>query len=367
VSRATTEATAGHEPGRATGTRPTRAAASTPTGTTPPRLGFVGLGWIGRLRLEAVASAGAGAVVALCEPLEDRLGAAAEGHPDAATFRDVRGLLDAAERLDLDGVVIATPNALHVEQARAALERGLAVFVQKPIGTGAEDVEALVADARRADRRLGVDYAYRHLAAAERARTLVRDGALGEVFFAEAEFHNAYGPDKAWCFDPDLSGGGAFMDLGVHLVDLSLWLLGGRPEEVRGWARDLPGHPGIDGFSAAEVTLDSGARSRIAASWHAHAGRDCIFRVVVHGSDGSAEIRNVDGSFYDFELCLRRGRSEEIVVRDSRDWMDRGIVAWARDVVRDPGYDSSADGNVEVARVVDRVYGRDSMPPLNVR
>jgi predicted dehydrogenase len=324
-----------------------------------PRLGFVGLGWIGRLRLQAVAEARAAAVAALCEPVRQRLQDAAEAHADVATFRDAEEALAAADALELDGVVIATPNALHVAQARAALDRGLAVFVQKPLGTGAGEVQALIEHARSADRRLGVDYTYRHLDAAHGARELVRRGALGEVFFVEAAFHNAYGPDKEWCFDPEVAGGGALMDLGVHLVDLSLWLTdGSRVEGVRGWTRDLPGHRGIDGFSAVEYRIRAGPSVRVAASWHAHAGRDCAFEVTLHGTEGSAVLRNVEGSFYDFELCLRRARSEEVVARDERRWMDRAIVAWARDLADDPGYDPSVEASLEVARVVDRVYGR---------
>ena len=190
-----------------------------------PRLGFVGLGWIGRMRLDALAEAGAAEIAAVCESAPDRLAQAGEAHPKAARFTDFDGLTERAEELRLDGVVIATPNALHAPQTLAALERGLAVFCQKPLALDAREARAMVKAAREADRLLGVDYSYRFTDGAQELRRIVQAGELGKIFSLDLVFHNAYGPDKPWCFDPRLAGGGALMDLGVHLIDLAFWLL----------------------------------------------------------------------------------------------------------------------------------------------
>src|SRR3712207_6976378 len=56
-------------------------------------------------------------------------------------------------------------------------------------------------------------------------REIVQSGGLGRTYAVDLVFHNAYGPDKPWFYDPALSGGGCVMDLGVHLVDLALWSL----------------------------------------------------------------------------------------------------------------------------------------------
>ena len=127
--------------------------------------------------------------------------------------------------MGLDGVVIATPNALHAPQTLAALERGLAVFCQKPLALDAREARAMVKAAREADRLLGVDYSYRFTDGAQELRRVVQAGELGKIFSLDLVFHNAYGPDKPWCFDPRLAGGGSLMDLGVHLIDLAFWLL----------------------------------------------------------------------------------------------------------------------------------------------
>lgn len=329
----------------------------TPETPSAPRLGFVGLGWIGELRLRAVVDAEAGSVEALCDADPGRLEEVGGRFPEASRHAAVDDLLEAAADRELDGVVLATPNAFHASQALAAVERNLPPFVQKPLGLGPAEVEEVLDAARSAGVGVTVDYSYRWTAGARRLRHLVRTGELGEVYLVDAAFHNAFGPDSTWCFDPAISGGGALFDLGVHLIDLALWILGsGSPSDVRGWTRSVDGRPRIDRFAAAELVLPAGVRMRMTTSWNAHTGRDCEFRFAVHGSGGGAELRNRGGSFYDFELVEKEGRSSRIVATDQRTWMDRGIVEWARGLAAGRRYEPSVESNRDVAEVVERIY-----------
>ncbi len=102
-----------------------------------------------------------------------------------------------------------------------------AVFCQKPLGRDGIEVRAVLAAARAADRLLGVDLSYRFTAGMVAIRDLVQRGELGAIFAVDLVFHNAYGPDKPWFYDRAELGGGCVIDLGVHLVDLALWVLGG--------------------------------------------------------------------------------------------------------------------------------------------
>jgi predicted dehydrogenase len=194
-----------------------------PTGATParPRLGFLGVGWIGRHRMQAILEAGAAEAAAIADPSPETAAEAGRLAPEARLVSTLDELLDC----DVDGVVIATPSALHSEQAIRALERGVAVFCQKPLGRTEAEARAAVDAGRRADRLLAVDLSYRFTEGMRRIREAVRSGGLGRVYAVDLVFHNAYGPDKPWFYDPALSGGGCVMDLGVHLVDLALWAL----------------------------------------------------------------------------------------------------------------------------------------------
>jgi predicted dehydrogenase len=298
-----------------------------------PRLGFLGLGWIGRSRLDAISVSGVADISALADPAV----------PDA--FDTLDDLFEA----ELDGVVIATPSALHAEQAIAALDRGLAVFCQKPLGRTAAEAWAVAEAARRADRLLGVDLSYRFITAFQVARDLVRSGALGEVLAADLVFHNAYGPDKPWFYDPELSGGGCVIDLGVHLVDLAVWTLDLAPREVKS---RLHGRP-VEQLATAELD-----HVRLACSWNLHVGRDAVIEAVFYGTESSVCVHNVGGSFYDFRCELLRGTHSEVLVEPPDDWGGRAAVDWARRLAAGERFDPATADHARVAEILDRIYGR---------
>lgn len=339
--------------------------ALTPRAVRPPRIGFLGTGWIGRHRLEALAASGAAEIAAIADPVAANADAARSLAPDARVTGSLDELLDTG----LDGVVIATPSALHAEQAVAVLERGLAVFCQKPLGRSAEETARVVEAARGADRLLGVDLSYRHVEAARRVRELASSGELGDIFAAELVFHNAYGPDKPWFYDPVLSGGGCVIDLGIHLVDLALWTLG-HPAVSGTSARLFAGGVPLDGrtdvvedYAVATLDLEGGAVARLACSWNLSAGREAVIGAEFFGTRGSAALRNVAGSFYDFTATCAHGTSEETIARPPDAWGGRAAVAWARRLARHPGYDADAERLVELAAAVDAIYGRRAMVP----
>jgi predicted dehydrogenase len=325
----------------------------------PPRIGFLGVGWIGRHRMEAMLATGAVQAAAIADPSPEGLRAAAELAPEAACVDGLEALLDQ----DLDGVVIATPSALHAEQSIRALQRGVAVFCQKPLGRNEAEVRAVVEAARTADLRLGVDLSYRFTQGMRRIRDLVRSGELGRVFAADLVFHNAYGPDKAWFYDPALSGGGCVMDLGVHLVDLALWVLD-FPEVVEVTSSLFAGGEPLDGrrdrvedYAAASLELADGAVVTLACSWRLHAGRDAEIAAAFHGTEGGAAMRNVEGSFYDFVTERYRGRQRETLAQPPEAWGGRAAADWARGLAKSRAYDPAAERLCDVAGVLDRIYG----------
>jgi predicted dehydrogenase len=178
-------------------------------------LGFLGTGHIGRNRMEAMLATREAKGVAICDPNPQMAAQAQELAPDAQIVRSFEELL----ACEPEGVVIATPSALHAEQCIQAFEAGAAVFCQKPLGRTPAEVEVVLEAARKADRLLGVDLSYRHTAAMQAIRERLPE--LGDVLAADLTFHNAYGPGAGWFWDPKLSGGGCLIDLGVHLVDLA--------------------------------------------------------------------------------------------------------------------------------------------------
>jgi predicted dehydrogenase len=330
--------------------------------TRKPRLGFAGVGWIGRNRMEAIADSGVAEVAVVMDPSGEAVDKALQSAPRAARCSKFEDLL----ACDLDGIVIATPSALHAEQAIAALQAGRAVFCQKPLARTGFETAQVIAAAKAADRLLGVDLSYRYTRALREVKDLVQSGSIGSVYAVEAIFHNAYGPDKAWFYDAKLAGGGCLLDLGIHLVDAVLWTL--RFPQVASTAAVLTSGGktwslatgGVEDYAAGLLQLSTGASVQVGCSWRVAAGCDARIEINFYGTAGGASFRNVNGSFYDFVAeHFLPDRSRRVLASPPDAWSGRAAVEWARRLAVSPAFDPDIQNLTEVAKTLDRLYARN--------
>jgi predicted dehydrogenase len=324
-----------------------------------PRLGFLGLGWIGRLRLAALLQSGAAYIAALADPDPAATASAAKLAPQAERVESLDRLLG----LPLDGIVIATPNALHAEQAIACLERGHAVFCQKPLARTAAETRRVIAAAAAADRLLAVDFSYRRVKGIPEIHRLIRSGELGRLYAMDLVFHNAYGPDKPWFYNLAQAGGGCVMDLGSHLVDLALWMADAPVREIDSQiyreGRRLPkpvSEP--EDYAAIRLGFGDGALARIACSWRLPAGKDAVIEFAFYGTHGACLLRNVDGSFLDFAVERCHGTRRELIAGPPDAWGGRALLDWTRRLGDGGRFDAASHRLAEVAAVLDGIYGR---------
>jgi predicted dehydrogenase len=322
-----------------------------------PRLGFLGAGWIGRHRMGGVADAGIADIVAVADSAIDMAAQAAA----AVGAAHALGSLDDLLALDLDGIAIATPSALHAAQSIAALDRGVAVFCQKPLGRNTREVDDVVRAAQMSNRLLGVDFSYRFTSGLQAIHRLIREGALGAVYAADLTFHNAYGPDKPWFYNRELAGGGCVVDLGVHLVDLALWMIdnpvdrvsarlfsGGKPWEHSTGA--------VEDFATVRLDFAGGATAHIACSWRLPAGQDAVIGATFYGTHGAARWRNVNGSFYDFVTERLDGTKTTIIDGTPEEWGPRAIVRWGEKLCAGGSFDPAIAQVIGVTTILDRIY-----------
>jgi predicted dehydrogenase len=328
--------------------------------TRRPRFAFLGVGWIGRHRMEAINADGAGDIVAIADASDEVARAASALVPNA----NIGSTLDDVLASEPDGVVIATPSALHASQAIQALEAGAAVFCQKPLARNRAETAAVVAAARAADRLLCVDLSYRYTAAMRCIREVISARDIGEVYAIDLVFHNAYGPDKPWFRDPALSGGGCVIDLGIHLVDLALWTLDfpqvtSVKSRLYAQGKPLSARPDVvEDYATAQLDLAGGASARLACSWNLAAGRDAVIEARFHGTRGGVALHNVNGSFYDFVAERYDGTRTMVLAEPPDAWGGRAAVAWARQLANGGAYDASIERMNDVAAVVDAIYRR---------
>ncbi|MDB4954405.1 MAG: oxidoreductase [Myxococcales bacterium] len=322
-----------------------------------PRLGFLGVGWIGRHRMEAIADARCAEIAAIADPSRERLGAALGVVPGAVPCEHLGQLLE----VPLDGIVIATPSALHKEHCLAVLDHGRAVFCQKPLARTADETRRVVDAARAADRLLGVDLSYRYTAAVQQIRQALHTGGIGRVFAIDLTFHNAYGPDAAWFYDKSASGGGCVIDLGIHLVDLALWLLDFPAIDAVSSRLYAAGEPiagdslSVEDFAVAELRAGD-VVIRLACSWRISAGRDAVIEASLYGTEGALALKNIDGSFYDFAGERYTGTHTDRLASPPDAWGGRAAVTWTERLAAGAGFDPEAERLVDIATVIDAIY-----------
>lgn len=329
---------------------------------TKPTVGFIGVGWIGLNRMNALLKEDIVQVDSIADDSEESLLKAQEAIPGARVYLSMDEVLDDNPA----GVVIATPSALHAAQSIKALERGISVFCQKPLGRTAEETARVVKAAEASGKLLGVDFSYRFTEGMQIINQLIKSAAFGKIFAVNLVFHNAYGPDKKWFYNPELSGGGCVIDLGSHLIDLALWVLD-FPEITHVSSSLFSGGQPIampqletEDFAMATLETKTGTAIRLACSWNLQAGQDAIIEATFYGTEGGATFRNVNGSFFHFEAHKfhLKTKKELLTSPGPDDWGGRAAIDWARRLGKGEGFNREAYQFVRVAEVIDRIYKR---------
>lgn len=326
-----------------------------------PRIGFWGTGWIGRHRMEAMVNTGKIDAAVIIEPDSQAAKKAQELAPDAAVVSSIEQI----DLQDLDGIVIATPSALHAEQAIKAFESGLAVFCQKPLGRDGKETRMVVEAARKSDRLLGIDLSYRYVRCMQKIKSILDSGEIGKVFAVNLIFHNAYGPDKPWFYDPALSGGGCVIDLGIHLVDLVLWALN-FPEikechsSLFAGGRLLDAGPceTVEDYADVHFRLSGDTLVSLACSWKLNAGMDAVIEASFYGTNGSLRLLNVNGSFYDFRAEKCKWTQCEVIDDKTDNWGVRAAEKWVHDLTKNLRFNSEAEHIISVADILDMIYNK---------
>ena len=272
-------------------------------------VGVIGVGWAGQQH------------VAACDVLDGVRVTALAGlevpgrEALAAQYGIERQVDDWEELLALDGldaVTIAVPTFLHAPIAIAAFERGLHVLSEKPIARNAEEAQAMVDAARAAGRVFDVGFNHRQRGDMHKLRAIVAEGRLGRPYYTKGWWLRRTGIPKrgSWFTAAELAGGGPLIDVGVHVLDYALFLLG-NPAVVAVSAStyDLLGRAGF-GFSATStktsvpgsgqfdvedlatvfLRLADGGTLVVEASWAAHRTDGDVFGITLYGTEGGAEL-----------------------------------------------------------------------------
>ena len=200
-------------------------------------------------------------------------------------------LIECVSRKDIDTVVIALSNDMHLEAVLACAEAGKHVLCTKPLGRNAKEAFAMLQAVEKASVMGGYLEDLVYSPKALKSISTIKSGSIGEVIWAKSrETHP--GPHSDWFWDKQKSGGGAIIDLGCHCVELCRNYIGKniKPVEVMCWA-DTRVHP-IDAEDNAVgmVKFENGAIGQFEVSWTFRGGMD--LRDEVMGTEGTIWINN---------------------------------------------------------------------------
>jgi predicted dehydrogenase len=327
-----------------------------------PHLGFLGADWQGLSRIETIVQSGIAEVVAVAEPSDQQRDYAEMIAPNAqmtASFNDL-------VRSKIDGIIISNPNLLSTGQLITLLEKGTAVFSDKPFGRTQAEMEQIVRAARKANRLLSVDFSYRYTSAMQAARQAVQSGELGKIYAVNLTFHNAFEPNT-WFHSGKISRNtphseGCVTDLGSSLIDMALWALD-FPKVAhvnsRLYAKGQPikaGNAKAEDFATAQIVLENDTVMQMSCGWNLSTGCDSILRADFYGTRGGVSFHNMDGSFHNFIADRFYGSRRETMIAPLEQWDGRALMEWVRRISMGGRYNPEADRYVDVATALEAVY-----------
>lgn len=256
--------------------------------SSPLNLAVVGLGRMGKLYAQTVATRVSGAsLYAVADPNPAAVAAIRDQHHVPVTATDARDLFT---RPDIHAILIATPTSTHADLVIAAAQAGKAIFSEKPLALTIPETRAAIAAVERAGVPLQVGFNRRYDAAYLKAKAFIDEGRIGRPVTVKSVGRDPFCP-RAEFADPAKSGG-LIIDMGIHDFDVSRWLMGSEVERVSAEGTlavcDTLAAVGDIDNALVNLRFANGGLGNVEVSRHAFYGYD--IRTEILGSAGGINI-----------------------------------------------------------------------------
>ncbi len=290
------------------------------------KIGMIGAGAIGKVHMEIYSKIEGAEIAALTDAYLPLANERAKEHGIKIVHESPAALI--ADR-ELDAVIVGVPNKFHAELAISALEAGKHVLLEKPMAINGSEAERIVAAAKKSGKQLMMSHQMRWTPLSRAVKQLIDSGQVGEIYNAKTGWFRKKGIPGwgSWFTQMEQSGGGPLIDIGVHMLDLSQYLMGSpKPLSVYGstYAKFGPerrgignwGTPNWDGFydvedlASALIKMDNGATLSLEVSWAAHAaGLPEEPFIYLMGTKGGISIVGKTATFETYE-------NDEVVTKE---------------------------------------------------
>ncbi len=234
-------------------------------------------------------------LVAYADPNEERHAEVEELFPGMKGYKNYKSML-AKEKFDV--ISVCTPNRDHAKATIAALEAGCHVLCEKPMATTLKEADAMAEAAKKARKKLMVGFTHRLMAGPQACKEMLQNKQLGKPFSIRVRFAHG-GPYPGWAKDPEsfynpkIAAGGAMLDMGIHAIDLALWLFG-PVKSVMARAVTLVKKIKVDDNALLLLQFANGSLGSIEVGWTSKPG---FTGVEIYGTEGSLICDYMKGLF----------------------------------------------------------------------
>jgi predicted dehydrogenase len=331
------------------------------------KIGVVGAGGIARnAHLPAYKNVPNAEVVAICDIIEERAINASKDFDIPYTFTDYHEMLKMDE---LDAIDVCTPNYMHMLPAVDAMHAGKHVLVEKPLSMNAEESQKIVDTARETGKQAMTAFVMRFGADANVLKRYIDAGKLGDIYYARANYLRRRGiPGWGVFGEKDKQGGGAVVDIGVHVLDLTLWLMGlKKPVTVSGISvakfgnrRDVLGLMGqwnvdtfsVEDFGAGFIRFEDGSVLMLEASFAANIKDEHQNQISLLGDQGGADL---------YPLSIYREEHGVLVNLEPKHiqpvkGFELEMAAFVNAIANDTPVPITAEDGLRVSKIIDGIY-----------
>lgn len=274
---------------------------------------IIGCGFIGRKRAKCL---GEHKLVAVADIVQTRAQALAQEHPGATVMH----WQDVVKSKDVEAVVVSTTHDSLSTITFECVASGKHVLVDKPAARNAKELDPVLdlldgsigridpsyAGSRNNPGRpkVRVGFNHRYHGAVQKAKELIDAGAVGEMMFLRARYGHGgrTGYEKEWRADPEVSGGGELLDQGMHLIDLSRWMLGEFPH-VEGYVNTYFWQMPVEDNAFALLRTERNQVAWLHVSWTEWKN---LFSLELYGKTGKLHIEGLGGSYGEEQLTFYR-------------------------------------------------------------
>jgi predicted dehydrogenase len=330
------------------------------------RVGVIGLG-MGRAHIEGWKQHPQVEVVAIADPDAQRLAAVGEQYGIPGRHASAEAML-AAEALDV--VSVCTPNKFHKDLTLAALAAGCHVLCEKPMAMNADEGREMLAAAERAGKRLMINFSYRFSAQSRALKAQVDGGVFGDFYFGRSVWHRRRGMPGfgGWFGTKALAGGGPLIDLGVHRLDLALWLMGyPKPTWVMGAtydpiARALADQAGktfdVEDLATAFIRFENGATLALEASWAANIAEAELMETRLLGTRAGLLQKNLhEGYTFDAHIFTElNGAPFDLHLHQAATPAPSAMHDYADAILNDRPHPAPGEEGLVVMELLDAIY-----------